>query len=41
MISAIAYLAHQATVGDLPGDSSILKELSETPRNLTSAEVSE
>ena len=41
MISAIAYLAHQAITGSLAGDSSVLKELSDTPRNLTSAEVSE
>ena len=41
MISAIAYLAHQSIVDNLGGDSSILKELSDTPRNLTSAQVSE
>ena len=41
MIAAIAYLAHQAMVDNLGGDSSVLKDLSETPRNLSSAEVSE
>ena len=41
MISVIAYLAHQASVSNLPGNSSILKELSPTPRNASSVEVSE
>ena len=41
MIAMIAYLAYQAAVSELPGTSSILKELSPTPRNKTGQEVSE
>jgi len=40
MIAVISYLAHQASVSGLPGNSTILKELSSTPRNMTGVEVS-
>lgn len=41
MIAVISYLAHQASVSNLPGNSSILKELSETPRSVSGIQVSE
>ena len=41
MIAVISYLAHQASVSGLPGDSSILKELSPTPRSKSGVQVSE
>ena len=41
MIAVISYLAHQASVKSLPLDSSILKQLSMTPRTKDGVEVSE
>jgi hypothetical protein len=41
MIAVISYLAHQASVKSLPLDSSILKQLSLTPRSKDGVEVSE
>lgn len=41
MIAVISYLAHQASVSHLPGNSSILKQLSLTPRSKDGVEVSE
>ena len=41
MIAVISYLAHQASVSGLPGNSSILKELSPTPRSKSGVQVSE
>jgi hypothetical protein len=41
MIAVISYLAHQASVSGLPGSSSILKELSPTPRSKSGVQVSE
>jgi hypothetical protein len=41
MIAVIAYVAHQMSTINLPGNSSILKELSPTPRSKSSVEVSE
>ena len=40
MISFIAYLAHQNTVSNLPSNSTVLKELSLTPRNRSSSQIS-
>lgn len=40
MIAVISYLAHQASVSGLSSNSTILKELSATPRNMTGVEVS-
>lgn len=40
VIGLISYLAYQAIVENLPGDSSILRELSDTPRAHTGIEVS-
>jgi hypothetical protein len=41
MIAVISYLAHQASLSSLPGKSSILNELSPTPRSKTGVQVSE
>jgi hypothetical protein len=41
MIAVISYLAHQASVKNLPLESSILKQLSMTPRSKDGIEVSE
>jgi hypothetical protein len=41
MIAVISYLAHQASVSGLKSDSSILNELSPTPRSKTGLQVSE
>jgi len=41
MIAVISYLAHQASVSGLPGNSTILKELSSDARNMTGVQVSE
>jgi hypothetical protein len=41
MIAVISYLAHQATIGNLPSNSSILKELSTTQRSKSSLEIVE
>ena len=41
MIAVIAYLGYQASVSPLPGNSTILKELSPTPRSKTGLQVSE
>jgi len=41
MIAVIAYVAHQISVDNLPGNSSVLKELSPEPRKRSSVEVSE
>jgi len=41
MIAVISYLAHQAAVSHLPGNSSVLKQLSLTPRSMDGVEVSE
>lgn len=40
MIAVISYLAHQASVSGLSSKSTILKELSASPRNMTGVEVS-
>lgn len=39
MISVIAYQAHQTAIARIPSNSSILIELSETPRNQTSKQI--
>ena len=41
MIAVIAYLAHQISVNSLPGNSSVLKQLSSTPRTKDGIDVSE
>jgi len=41
MIAVISYLAHQASVSNLPGNSTVLKQLSLTPRSMDGVEVSE
>jgi hypothetical protein len=41
MIAIIPYLAHQASVSSLPGNSTVLKQLSLTPRSMDGVEVSE
>jgi hypothetical protein len=41
MIAVISYLAHQATIGNLPSNSSIFKELSTTQRSKSAIEVVE
>lgn len=41
MIAVIAYLAHQISVNSLPGNSSVLKQLSSTPRTKNGIDVSE
>jgi hypothetical protein len=41
MIAVISYLAHQSSVVGLPSNSSILHELSPTPRNKSGLQVSE
>jgi len=41
MIAVISYLAHQASVSSLPGNSTVLKQLSLTPRSMDGVEVSE
>ena len=41
MIAVISYLAMESITEHMPGDSYILKHLSETPRNQTSYEVVE
>jgi len=41
MIAVIAYIAHQISVANLPTNSSILTELSPTPRARSSSEISE
>jgi hypothetical protein len=39
MMGVLAYLSHEAMVSNLPGDSTILKQLSETPRSKTAVET--
>jgi len=41
MIAVISYLAHQASVSHLPSNSSVLHQLSLTPRSMDGVEVSE
>jgi hypothetical protein len=41
MIAVISYLAHQAAVSNLPSNSSVLHQLSMTPRSKDGVEVSE
>jgi hypothetical protein len=40
LIGMISYIGYQAIVANLPGDSSILRDLSDTPRQHTGVEVS-
>ena len=41
MIAVIAYIAHQISVTNLPSNSSVINELSPTPRARSSVGISE